>query len=196
MKVIGITGGIASGKTTVARMFANHGLDHLDADLLVHEMMRDDKEMIVAIAKVFPSSLESGQISRRALSDIVTRNPDALPTLEAIIHPRVIAAESRAIAEARASNKKGVILDIPLLFETGGDKRCDTVVVVHAPQAIARARAFSRPGMTEEKWRRLVGRQLSEQERCARADHVITTDGSEDDARRQVEALLDQWKLR
>lgn len=195
MKIIGITGGIASGKTTVAQMFAAHGFTHFDADLTVHRLMHDDREMIAAIAAAFPSSLADGHINRRVLSGIASRDTTTLPKLEAIIHPRVRAKEQALIDKVRKAKGKGVALDIPLLFETGAEKQCDVVIAVHAPLAVARERAFSRPGMTEEKWQRLTRRQLDEQERCARADHVIPTDGTEDETRRHVEALIEKWGL-
>lgn len=195
MKIIGITGGIASGKTTVARMFAAHGFVHLDADQLVHQLMRRDQKTIDAIAAIFPSSLENGEISRRVLSQVVTQDSAALSMLEAIIHPRVREIEMQQIEEARANGEKGVILDIPLLFETGADEICDFVVAVHAPLEAARQRAFARSGMTEEKWQRLTRRQMSEVERCARADAVIPTDGSEGETRRMVDALIAKWNI-
>lgn len=190
-KIIGITGGIASGKSTVARMFAERGMQHFDADEVVHRLMREDKEMIAAIAQLFPQSLENGAISRRALSSIVAENKDALSVLESIIHPRVRAEEKRIIAQAGG----GVILDVPLLFETGADAQCDATIAVHAPFALARERAFARPGMTQEKWQRLTHRQMDEQERCARANHVIPTDGTLAETRRHVDALMDKWGL-
>ncbi len=190
-KIIGITGGIASGKSTVARMFAEHGLIHFDADAVVHRLMRDDQTMIRAIAGLFPQSLEEGTISRRALSAIVAQNPKALAALESIIHPVVRRHEQSLIATADRS----VILDIPLLFETGADAQCDVTIAVHAPLAIARERAFARPGMTEEKWQRLTHRQMDEQERCARATHVIPTEGTLEETRRHVSALIEKWGL-
>jgi dephospho-CoA kinase len=190
MKVIGITGGMASGKTTVAQMFAAHGFTHFDADLAVHRLMQDDPEMIAAIAEKFPMSLENGHISRRALSEIVARNPDALPILEALIHPRVRAAEKALIENIKNKQGKGLILDIPLLFETGADAQCNLTIAVHVPQAIAKARAFTRPGMTQAKWNRLIARQLSEDERCRRANHVIDATGTLDTTRKQVDDLV------
>lgn len=195
MKVIGITGGIASGKTTVAQMFADHGFVHFDADFTVHRLMQEDAEMIAAIAGVFPASLVNGQINRRVLSGIVSKDKAALPVLEALIHPRVRAEEKKLIEQVCKANGKGVILDIPLLFETGAEKHCDVTIAVHAPLEVAKKRAFSRAGMTEEKWQRLTARQLDEQERCARADHVIPTEGSEEETRRHVTALLQKWGL-
>ncbi len=195
MKVIGVTGGIASGKSTVSQMLADFGLDHLDADLLVHELMAGDRPMIDAIAALYPRALEGGRIGRGVLSQIVTRDKSALAKLESIIHPFVRRAEERAIEEARRARKKGVVLDIPLLFETGADALCDIVVAVSAPPAVARRRAFSRAGMTEEKWERLTRRQLSDQERCRRADHVVSTDRSEEETRREVALLVKSWSL-
>lgn len=195
MKVIGVTGGMASGKTTVARLIARDRYLHLDADHLVHQLMHDDQEMIAAIASAFPTSLNHGSIDRRVLSQLVARDASVIAQLEAIIHPRVRMAEERAIDEARAAHADAVVLDIPLLFETGADALCDMVVAVSAPKAVRHQRAFARPNMSEAKWQRLVDRQLHEQERNLRADHVITTDGSMEETKQQVAALLDLWGL-
>jgi dephospho-CoA kinase len=196
MKVIGVTGGMASGKTTVARLIAREQYPHLDADHLVHVLMRDDKEMIAAIAAAFPSSLVDGVIDRRVLSQFVAQDAAAIGALEAIIHPRVRMAEERAINEARTAGKEAVILDIPLLFETDAEKLCDMVVAASAPKSVRRQRAFARANMTEAKWQRLVDRQLHEQERNMRADHVVMTDGTLEETEAQVAVLLDLWGLK
>lgn len=195
MKVIGVTGGMASGKTTVAKLIARDQFPHLDADALVHQLMSHDKDTIQSIAAAFPNSVVNGVISRAVLSHRVTGDARAVPVLESILHPRVRAAEERAIAEARHAGKRAVVLDIPLLFETGAEALCDVVVAASAPLELRHARAMARPNMTEEKWHRLVSRQLNEAERCARADAVIDTAGSMEETQQQVSALLAQWEL-
>ena len=190
MKVVGITGGMASGKTTLARMLVAHGYVHCDADAIVHQLLREDQATIALIAAQFPQSLHAGIIDRTALSSIVAANPSALSALEAILHPRVVEEERQAIDAVKKRGGKGVVLDIPLLYETGAEKRCDVVIVAHAPEALRKARAFARPGMTEEKWQRLIARQLSDAERCRRADAVIATDGSEEQARQSLAAHM------
>lgn len=195
MKVIGVTGGMASGKTTVARMIAGDRYPHLDADQHVHHLMHTDIETISAIAARFPGALVNGTISRAALSAYITQDSTNIGVLEEILHPRVRAAEERAIDEAKVAGKQAVVLDIPLLFETGADALCDTVVAVCSPLAVRKARAFARAGMSAAKWDRLIARQLSDEERAARADHVIHTDCPQAQTKAEVDALLAQWGL-
>lgn len=194
-KIIGITGGMASGKSTVASMIARDRYPHLDADALVHHLMAEDRDTIRAIGAAFPSAIVEGTASRAALSELIAQGVDVVPALEAILHPRIRMAEERAIELAQAQACPAVILDIPLLFETGAEELCDVVVAVAAPLEIRKARAFARTGMTEEKWAKLIARQLTDEQRAARADHVVTTIGSMRDTTRQVNALLAQWNL-
>lgn len=194
-KVIGVTGGMASGKSTVARMIARDAFPHLDADELVHHLMATDDETIQAIGEIFPASVVNGMISRAELSKYVTLDAANIPLLESILHPRVRLAEERAIDEAKRSGKNAVVLDIPLLFETGAEALCDVVVAVSAPLEIRKARAFARPAMSAMKWDRLIGRQLTDEARAAKADHVIHTDCPEAQTKAEVEALLMHWGL-
>ncbi len=191
--VIGITGGMASGKSTVARMFES--IPHIDADAIVHQLMRDDADTIAALAAQFPFAIKNKVIDRAALAAHISKDPTALTTLEQILHPRVRAREEEAIRAARAAGEKAIILDIPLLFETDAETMCDLVIVVHAPEELRRARAFSRAGMTEEKWHRLLNRQLPDHARLARAHHVIHTSVSMADTIAQVAALMKQLGL-
>lgn len=195
MKVIGVTGGMASGKSTVARMIARDRFPHLDADALVHHLMATDEETIAAIAAVFPGALINGMISRAELSKYVAQDVANITTLEQILHPRVRQAEERAIDEARVAGKQAVVLDIPLLFESGAEKLCDVVVAVSAPLEVRKERAFARPAMSAVKWDRLIARQLTDGERETKATHVIHTDCSEAETQAQVDALLKQWEL-
>src|SRR5262249_29888613 len=149
---------------------------HLDADALVHKLMKNDRIIIDAIAKRFPASRKGDEISRAELSKLVEKDKKVIEQLEKILHPRVREEEHRLIQLARRQRRAGVVLDIPLLFETGGEKLCDLVIVAHAPEQVRKKRAFKRKGMTEEKWLRLVLRQLPEASRCARADIVVPTD--------------------
>lgn len=168
MRVIGVTGGIASGKSTLARMLAVRGVVHVDADALVHRLIAHDAATKAAIADAFP-----GCTTRAMLAEHIAQHPKALATLEAILHPRVRAAEKQAIAQARRQRRRGVILDVPLMFETGADELCDLVITVSTPLAMRRRRAFKRSGMTQAKWERLIARQWPEADRCALADLVI-----------------------
>ena len=190
MKVIGITGGMASGKSTLARMLAARGYVHVDADALVHRLMREDHDIIRSIGNAFAGSVTAQGVNRAVLSETIGKNPDALSQLETILHPRVVEEEMKIMETTKRAGGRGVILDIPLLFETGANARCDVVIVAHAPLAVRRERAFARTGMTEEKWNRLIARQLSDAERCARADWVIDTSQSEAETRAQIAALV------
>lgn len=195
MKVIGVTGGMASGKSTVARMIARDAFPHLDADELVHHLMATDVETIEAVGKEFPGAIVNGMVSRAELSKYVALDPTNISVLESILHPRVRQAEERAIDEARIAGKRAIVLDIPLLFETGAEKLCDVVVAVAAPLEVRKARAFSRPAMNAIKWDRLIARQLTDEQRAAKANHVIHTDCPEAQTKAEVEALLTQWGL-
>ena len=192
--VIGITGGMASGKSTLARMFAGRGIRHIDADKIV--LMRTDRGTIDALAEAFPQAVEKNAINRAALAAIISQHPDTLATLERILHPRVRAAEAAAIERAQRHRVRALVLDIPLLFETDAHALCDVVIVAHAAQKIRRQRAFQRAGMTEEKWRRLLDRQLPDATRRAMADIVIPTSLSQAITRRAVMRLMHQWGLR
>lgn len=190
MIVIGITGGIASGKSTVARMIARRGIAHIDADMLVHELMRNDKKTLAALAQHFPASVKKNIVDRAALGEIVGHDEKALTTLESLLHPRVREAEIHAIRRAVAARRKAVLLDIPLLFESGADALCDIVISVTAPIGLRRRRAFTRLHMSEAKFNRLIARQLDDETRNAKADIVIPTSMGKAFTRRQVELLL------
>jgi len=196
MMVIGVTGGIASGKTTLAAMFAGRAILHIDADTLVHRLMHDDRETIAAIRKTFPNVVSGEVVDRAALARHISQTPPALGALEKIIHPRVRAMEEGAIIHARRQRIKAVVLDIPLLFETDADALCDVVVVAHAPMKLRRRRAFARAGMTDEKWNRLLNRQLPTHIRNRAADVVVHTGIGKAATRRQVMRLMKAWGLR
>lgn len=193
MKVIGITGGMASGKSTVARLF--EGIPHIDADALVHQLMQEDAPTIEALAAAFPQAVAHGKVDRGVLARLASETPETLTVLEQILHPRVRAMEEQAILKAKESGEKAIILDVPLLFETDAQALCDVVIVVHAPEELRRERAFSRPGMTEAKWQRLLSRQMPDHERLARAHHVIHTSSHMQETAAQVEALKRAWGL-
>jgi len=175
MIVIGITGGIASGKTTLARMFLRPGIVHFDADKAVHRLLQSDPRTIRAIAEIFPKAHMAGRIDRRILGELVSKNAAALTQLEAVLHPAVRRAEIAAIQTATRQRRKALLLDVPLLFETGADALCDVTIAAAIPEPRRRRRAFLRPQMTAEKYARLLARQYSETERLALADIVIPT---------------------
>jgi len=194
MMVIGITGGIASGKSTIARMIARRGIPHIDADKLVHQLLAHDKEVIAEIGKLFSGSVKNLQVDRKALGASIAGDAAKLKRLEQVLHPRVREAEEAAILLAARQRRRAILLDIPLLFETGGEELCDVVIAAHAPLPMRRRRALAR-GMNEATIARLVARQLSEAERNKRADVVIPTTIGKAHTRRLVDALLHQWKL-
>ena len=188
MLVLGLTGSIGMGKTTTARFFADEGVPVLDADAVVHQLY--DGEAVAAIEKAFPVTSRDGRIDREELSRRVVGSPEALKQLEAIVHPLVRAAQARFLADAERSGAPVAVLDVPLLFETGGDRRVDSVVVVSAPADVQRARTLDRAGMTAEKFEALLQKQMPDDEKRRRADFVVDTSQSFDSARAQVRAIL------
>ena len=193
--VIGVTGGMASGKSTIARMLSGRGIAHVDADKLVHQLLQHDRATGAEIAAAFPATKKGHAIDRAALANHITKHPESLAVLEAILHPRVRAMEEEAIAIARRNGLRALVLDIPLLFETDADSLCDVVIVAHAPMHHRRRRAFARVGMSEAKWQRLIDRQLPDRHRNALADIVIRTDMGKAAVKKQVKALMRAWGL-
>lgn len=199
--IIGVTGGIASGKSTVARMISGPGILHADADHIVHELMQKDRFMIYELSRLVPSAKKlrydgwANCISRGALADAVTANPDLLPKLEEIIHPYARAQEMAIIHAATRNRIRAVVLDVPLLFETDADQLCDVVLVAYAPLPHRRRRAFRRERMNEAKWQRLLDRQIKNHHRHPRADLVIHTHLGKASTRQQIRAFMHQFKL-
>ena len=176
MKILGLTGSVGMGKTTAARMLRRLGVPVHDADAEVHHLLGPGGAGVAPVAKAFPDAKASkGAINRTALGRIVFADPAALNRLERILHPLVRKAERQFLAKARRQRQALVVLDIPLLFETGGEKRCDAVIVVSAPKAIQHARVLARPGMTRAKLAGIEARQMPDAEKRRRADIVIDT---------------------
>jgi len=190
MFILGLTGSIGMGKSTTAKMFAAQGVPVYDADAAVHRLYAG--EATAAIEAAFPGTTADGQVDRDKLAKLVLGDPAAIKRLEAIVHPLVHLARERFLQEAEKSGAPIALLDIPLLFETGGDKRCDAVVVVSAPAEMQRLRAFERPGMSEEKLAALLGKQVPDAEKRARADFVVDTSQGFEHARAQVREILQQ----
>jgi dephospho-CoA kinase len=187
MFVIGLTGSIAMGKTTTARLFAEEGVPVYDADAAVHRLY--EGEAVAAIEAAFPGTARDGKVDRTALGERVLGNANALRRLEAIVHPLVRRAEERFLAEAEASGARVAVLDIPLLLETGGDARVDAVVVVSAPAEVQRARALER-GLSPERLDAMLARQMPDAEKRGRADFVVDSSQGVEHARRQVRDIL------
>jgi len=176
------------GKTATAQMFAEAGVPVHDADAAVHALY--EGPAAAAIEAAFPGSTTGGKVDRTKLAAQVVGKPEALKRLEAIVHPMVAEARDRFLAGAERSGAAVAVLDIPLLFETGGERYCDAVVVVSAPAEVQRARVLARPGMTVERFEGLLARQLDDAEKRRRADFVVDTSQGFDAARTQVRNIL------
>lgn len=188
MFVLGLTGSVAMGKSTTARFFAEAGVPVHDADAVVHQLYEGAAVPIIEAA--FPGTTADGKVDRVKLGSRVMNDLAALRQLEAIVHPLVQEAERRFLAEAEASGAAVAVLDIPLLFETGGEQRVDAVVVATAPPEVQRARVLERPGMTAQRFEAMLARQMPDSEKRRRADFVVDTSRGFDDARIQVQEIL------
>jgi dephospho-CoA kinase len=188
MIVLGLTGSIGMGKSTVARMFAEEGVPVFDADAVVHRLQGPDGALVAEIEAAFPGTTGNEGVNRSTLAERVLAEPEALKRLEALVHP-VVVRERAAFLAAHAAAPL-VVLDIPLLFEKGGAALVDRIAVVSADPAVQRARTLARPGMTEEKFDLILGHQLPDSEKRARADFVIPTDCSLDETRASVRHIL------
>jgi dephospho-CoA kinase len=188
MFILGLTGSLGMGKSTTTKFFAEEGVPVHDADAAVHQLY--EGEAVPLIEKAFPGTTTAGKVDRDKLAQRVLNDAAAIAKLEAIVHPLVRSAEQRFLAAAERTGAAVAVLDIPLLFETGGDKRCDAVVVVSAPAEAQRARAFERPGMTEQKFAAILAKQLPDAEKQKRADFVVDTSKGLAAARAQVRDIL------
>lgn len=173
---LGLTGSIGMGKSTVAAMFARNGVPVFDADAAVHRLQGPGGRLVTAIEAAFPGTTGPNGVDRARLGKAVLGDTPALKRLEAIVHPAV--AEERAAFLRDHAEAAIVLLDIPLLFETGGESGVDQIAVVDAPPAVQRARVLARPGMSAEKFEAILARQMPNAEKVARADFVIPTGGS------------------
>jgi dephospho-CoA kinase len=174
--VIGLTGSIGMGKTETGKLFARLGIPVHGADEVVHRLYDTGGAAVAAIAREFPGTVRDGRVMREALAARVAADEGAFRRLEAIVHPLVREAELAFLDDARKRGDGLVVLDIPLLFETGGEKRMDAVVVVSAPPDVQRERVLSRPGMSLEKLEAIHARQIPDVDKRSRADFVIETD--------------------
>ena len=190
MVILGLTGSIGSGKTATAAMFRARGVPVHDADAAVHRLYGKGGAAVEPVAAAFPGVEVDGRIDRQRLSARVVDDKAALRRLEAIVHPLVRKEEVAFLADARARRLRLVVLEIPLLFETGGDQRCDLVVTVTAPPEILRERVLSRPGMSEEKLASLLAQQTSDEEKRRRSHFVIDTAHGFEAAEKQVDDII------
>jgi dephospho-CoA kinase len=188
MIILGLTGSLGMGKSTTAQLFSEEGVPVFDADAAVHRLY--EGEAAPLIEQAFAGTTTDGRVDRARLAQAVMGRPEALRQLEAIIHPLVRTAQQRFLAESRRAGAPVVVLDIPLLFETGGEKRVDKVVVVSAPYEVQRERVLARPEMTPAKFEAMLARQMPDSEKRRRADFVVDTSRGIEPAREQVRAIL------
>jgi len=186
--ILGLTGSIGMGKSTVAKMFAEEGVPVFDADAAVHHLQGPDGALVDEIEAHFPGTTGPAGVNRTALAERVLGEPAQLRRLEALVHPAVAQARRDFLAAHAAAPV--VVLDIPLLFEAGGVNQVDRVVVVSAAAEVQRARVLARPGMTPEKYGKILARQLPNAEKRARADFIIPTDVSLAETRASVRRIL------
>lgn len=185
---LGLTGSIGMGKSTVAAMFADLGVPVFDADATVHRLQGPAGRVVAAIEAAFPSTTGPDGVNRTALAEAVLGDDAAMKRLEAIVHPAV--GEERADFLRTHAAAPLVVFDIPLLFETGGEKRVDKVAVVSAGPEAQAERVLARPGMTRAKFEAILARQIPDAEKRARADFVIPTGGTLDETRAAVAAVV------
>jgi dephospho-CoA kinase len=196
MLLVGLTGSIGMGKTETAKMFARHGVPVCDSDATVHALYDKGGSAVGPVGAAFPGVVVDGRVDREKLSREVVGKPEALRKLETIVHPLVAMTQRDFLDKAQASGAKMVVLDIPLLFETGGEARVDVIVVVSAPADVQRKRVLERPGMTAEKLDAILLKQTPDETKRARADFVVDTSLGLAHAEAQVVAIIDALKHR
>ena len=196
MLLIGLTGSIGMGKSETARMFARLGLPVYDADAAVHKLYAAGGAAVAPIEAAFPGVSKDGAIDRAALSARVLNDRDAMKRLETIIHPLVGQAQMEFLLAAERDGAPMVVLDIPLLFETGGETRVDVTVVVSAPAETQRERVLARPGMTPEKFEAILAKQVPDAEKRAKAHFVVETGLGLEHAFAQTSAIVAALKGR
>ena len=190
MRVVGLTGSIGMGKSTAARIIRRMGVPVHDSDAVVHDLFRQGGAAVPAIAAAFPEAVADGRVDRPTLGRLVFGNAARLTQLEAIVHPLVRDRRDRFLARHRRARRRLVVLDVPLLLETGGETICDAVLVVTAPAWLQRQRVLARHGMTADRLAQILQRQMPDREKRRRADVVVTTAlGYADTARRLRRAL-------
>lgn len=188
MIVLGLTGSIGMGKSTTAQFFRDRCVQVFDADAAVHELYRT--KAALPVEERFPGTLKDGDIDRSVLAKALAKDPKGFSDLEQIIHPLVRQAEIQFIDQNRKMGAQLVVLDIPLLFESGGDALCDKILVVTATEAVQKERVLARPEMTQERFDQLLTRQMSDAKKRERADYLLFSDRGLDAARQQVDEIM------
>jgi dephospho-CoA kinase len=188
MFLLGLTGSIGMGKSTTAKLFAEAGVPVYDADATVHALY--ESEAVDAIEAAFPGTTLSGKVDRQKLSAMVVNDSVAMKKLEDIVHPMLRAHEQSFLAQAERAGAKVAVLDIPLLYETGGDRRVDAVAVVTTTRDIQHQRILARPNMTPDKLAAVLARQMPDEEKRRRADFLVDTSNGLDPVRQQIREIL------
>ena len=196
MLIIGLTGSIGMGKSTTAQMFARHGVPVCDADAVVHALYEKGGAGVEPVTAAFPEANVDGRIDRDRLSRLVVGKAEALRQLERIVHPLVGQAQAAFLQACAKRGEDMVVLDIPLLLESGGPKRVDVVVVVSAPENVQRARVLQRSGMTPEKFEAIRAKQIPDEIKREKADFVIDTSLGFEYAEQQVQDIITQLRGR
>lgn len=192
MLIVGLTGSIAMGKSETARMFRALDIPVFDADAVVHKLYERGGAAVDLIAKRFPDAVKGGSVDRETLTRLLFEKPEGMKALEAIVHPLVREEERRFLERCDKAGAPFVILDIPLLFETGGIDRVDRVIVVSAPADLQRKRALLRPGMTSGKFEAILKKQVPDAEKRAQADYIVDSSGGLDHAFDQVRRITEE----
>ncbi|MAZ03450.1 MAG: dephospho-CoA kinase [Sneathiella sp.] len=190
MLLLGLTGSIGMGKSTVGKMFRKLGIPVYDADAEIHKLYAKGGAGVEPIRAVFPDAVVDDQVDRQRLSKIVVGNEEEIKKLEAVIHPLLSDGRAAFFEKAEAEGHHLVVLDIPLIFETGGEDRVHKIAVVSAPADVQRARVLDRPQMTAEKFEAILARQVDDAEKRERADFVIDTHRTMEETFEQVKALV------
>ena len=190
MIILGLTGSIGMGKSTTAKLFAEAGVPVYDADAAVHRLY--EGEAAAAIEAAFPGTTVEGKVDRARLSSRVVHDPAAMKRLEGIVHPMLGASRQRFLDDAERSGAPVAVVDVPLLYETGGEKRVDAVVVVTTTPEIQRERILGRENMSNERLDAILARQLPDREKRARADFIVDTSHGLDPVRARIRDILDQ----
>ena len=190
MKIIGLTGSIGMGKSTTAAMFREAGIPVYDADAAVHAAYDVGGAAVGPVGEAFPGVVKDGRVDREALRQAVLGKPEAMQKLNGIVHPLLGRQRAEVFAEAEAVGADMIVMDVPLIFETGGEKNMDAVIVVSAPAAMQRERVLAREGMSPERLEAILAQQVPDAEKRARADYVIDTGQGLDHGRAQVQAVI------
>lgn len=192
MKTIALTGGYATGKSTVAKQLVSLGATFFDMDKAGHRILESNPRVSDAIARKFPETVKGGKVDRTALGNIVFKDKKALHWLEALLHPEIFKAQDEFIKTARRRNAGIVVVEVPLLFEIGAEKLYDLSILVGAPAFLQRQRALARPHMTEKKLNDILSRQWSFHRKKKKADKLVFTGTSRGDTIRQVKGIWNE----